>query len=58
MGARKNRRVVKIQVCASFHMRADTGRKVLTKLIERFVDASLLRPGGGDNQQRSIRGGN
>ena len=62
MGARKNRRVVKIQVCASFHMRADTRRKVLPKLIKLFVGVSLLRGrgrgGGGGNQQRSIRGGN
>ena len=61
MGARKNGRVVKIQVRASFHMRADTRRKVLPKLKELFVGASLL-PGGGEggggNQQRSIRGRN
>ena len=30
--------LVKIQVCTSFHMRADTRRKVLPKLVELCVD--------------------
>ena len=47
MSARKNERVIKIQVRASFHMRADTRRKVLPKLIELFVGASPLRGRGG-----------
>ena len=46
MGAGKNGRVLKIQVRVSFHMRADTRRNVLPKLIELFVGASL-RPGVG-----------
>ena len=51
--------LVKTQVCASFHMRADTQRKVLPKLIELSVGTSLLPGGGGGvNQQRSIREGN
>ena len=46
--------LVKIQVCASFHMPADqladTRREVLLKLVELCVGASLRRtntPGGG-----------
>ena len=59
--------LVKIQVCASFHMAADqladTRREVLLKLVELCVGASLRRTntpggGGGRTQQRFIRGGN
>ena len=59
--------LVKIQVCASFHMPAhqlaDTLREVLLKLVELCVGASLRRTntpggGGGRTQQRFIRGGN
>ena len=32
--------LVKTQVCESFHMRADTQRKVLPKLIDLCVDKS------------------
>ena len=55
--------LVKTQLWASFHIRADTRRNVLPKLIRLCVDTlswclSTSWGGGEVNQQRFIRGGN